>query len=93
MDLILIQINEFRYVYVGDKIYSFDTNEKILDYISPMGRNDVPYPVAYGENNIYFMLDHKFIHKSELKTPVTVENSMSLYGEFYGHIGGETHKA
>ncbi len=84
---ILIQISKNEYVSVGWEIYSFKTDEEILDYVSPVGNSDVPYPVAFGENNVYFMLDKKYIRKDDLETSVTVKNAEKLYSEFYGHIG------
>ncbi len=82
---ILIKISENEYVSVGWYIYRFKTTEKIFDYVSPVG--SVPYPVAFGKNNVYFMLDKLLIKKSEPETDVTVANAEDLYGEFYGHIG------
>ncbi len=42
---------------LGSSIYQFETTEEILDFISPIGNNDVPYPVAYSENFIYFFIE------------------------------------
>ena len=84
---ILVQINANKYVYIGSEIYEFKTKDKILDYISPIGNSDVPYPVAYGTENVYFLLDRQFIKNDELETPITVANSSEIYGEYYGHIG------
>lgn len=89
---ILIQINKYEYVCVRQVIYKFKTNERILDYITPLGPSDVPYPIAYGENYIYFMLDFKMIHRDDLETPITIENAEKLYGEFYGYIGDKKGK-
>ena len=86
---ILVKIMNKRYVYIGSEIYQFDTNEEILDYVSPVGNNDVPYPIAFGEKNVYFMLDKRFIAKNELETPITIAKSEDIYGEFYGHIGSK----
>ena len=58
---LLIKIDENTYTSIGYNIYTFRTNEKIIDYLSPMGNNDVSYPVAIGENNVYFMMDHQTI--------------------------------
>ena len=33
----------------------------MLNYSSELGFNDVKFPYAYGENNIYFMLHRKYI--------------------------------
>ena len=53
---ILIHVRKFEYVFVEDCVYAMNTKgDKILDFISPVRNNDVPYPVAYGENYVYFL--------------------------------------
>ena len=80
---ILIKIKKYEYVCIGMIIFKFNTDEEILDYVSPVGNSDVPYPVAFSENNVYFMLDYKFVSKDDLDTPATVQDAENLYGEFY----------
>ncbi len=92
---ILIKEGGRSYVFIGQEIYRFHTDDKITDFVSPMGNNNVPYPVAIGEDNVYFLLDREFIAKSELRTPANIANAEDLYGEYYGHIGNaeaEKHK-
>ena len=51
--------NKNSYVYVGaNKVYSFITNDYILEYVSNMGDNMIPYSIAVGEENIYFLSPH-----------------------------------
>jgi len=83
---ILIQISDKEYVYIGSTIYSFETDEKILNYVSPVGNSDVPYPVAYGEKNAFFMLDGLTIALDSIDIEPTIENGEDMYGIFYGHI-------
>ena len=53
---ILLELEDYRYMFIGEKIYTFTTNgDKIIKYISNMGNNNCAYPVAYGENNIYLL--------------------------------------
>lgn len=55
---ILFQIKDKTYVYVGDKILSFTAISEIIEYISPVGNNDVPYPYAIDmDRNIYLILE------------------------------------
>lgn len=68
-------------------VFSFTTDDEIIDYISPVGNSDVPYPVAYSKNNVYFMLDDQYIKRKDLELEANVSNAENLYGEFYGHIG------
>jgi len=80
---ILIQLTPNQYVYVGSVIQSFETSEEILDYMSPLGNSDVPYPVAYSDNYVYFMLDNKYVKKDKLETDAIAANASEIYGEFY----------
>jgi len=57
---ILVKVTNKEYIFIGWKIQSFSTDETIIDYASPIGNSDVPYPVAYGKNNLYFMLESEF---------------------------------
>ena len=63
---ILLKIEQNHYMYIGDKIYEFDTDDEILDYISPIGNNDVPYPYAFSGRYTYIMLDNKKIKNIDL---------------------------
>ena len=61
----LIEIGDKKYGYVGEKKITFGTNDKIVKYNSEYGFNDVKFPYAYGEENIYFMLyEDKFLFKN-----------------------------
>jgi hypothetical protein len=83
---ILVQETKHSYVSIGWIIYRFRTDEEIQDYISPIGGSDVPYPISLGENNVYFMLDNKYISKDDLMVHAIPINAELLYSEFYGHI-------
>lgn len=56
-----------QYVYVGPEIYEFPKKDKISRYYSKIGKNDVPYPIAVGEKNIYFLFDRKYVLKRFVK--------------------------
>ena len=54
---VLVQLSANRYLYIGSWIYEFSTrHDHIVAYFSQVGNSDVPYPVALGEKNVYFML-------------------------------------
>lgn len=84
---ILIEIDPHTYIFVGDTIYEFKAVDTIVDFISPVGNNDVPYPIAYGTENTYFMLDQVYVKNTELELDKTVQNSEHMYREFYGFFG------
>ena len=55
---ILVNTEDNTYVYIGSEIYSFKSLSKIVEYVSPVGNSDVPYPYAVDINgNIYLMLE------------------------------------
>lgn len=83
---VLIQETKTQYIYIGSEIYRFETSEEISDFISPIGNSDVPYPVAYSENYVYFMLEGKYVQKTNLTTEAIPINADEIYGEFYGHL-------
>lgn len=89
---ILIQISKNSYIFVGSTIYSFKTNDLIENYISYVGNNDVPYPVAYGEKYVYFMVESKYVSNDRLITPINPSNADNIYSEFYGHIHAKNNK-
>ena len=66
---ILIEIKDKRYCLVAEKIVEFSTKDSIEKFESPVGNNDVPYPLAYGSQNVYvFGFDvHKYIPKETVK--------------------------
>lgn len=84
---ILVRERMHRYVYIGSEVYRFETIDEIVDYVSPVGNSDVPYPVAYGKKNVYFMLEKRVVPRDKLETPITVDGADDIYGEFYGHVG------
>ena len=51
-----------------EKVNSFGTNDTMINYFSELGFNDVEFPHAYGENNIYVMLHRKFFPIQECET-------------------------
>ena len=57
----LFEIEDKNYIYVGDKVVTFETSDKIVNYSSELGFNDIKFTHAYGEENIYFMLYQKYI--------------------------------
>lgn len=74
---ILINTSDNKYVYIGSEIYDFETDDEIVDYYSPIGNSDVPYPFAIGLKYTYLMLEHKKI----LNT--FVRNKLEPYRHLY----------
>lgn len=90
-NIILIQLTEKKYIFVGLIVYEFTSETEIIDYISSMGNNDVSYPIAYDGKNIYFMVDQVYDKIDNFKTQVSVANAEDIYFEFYGPVNGTPH--
>lgn len=59
---ILLHLFRTKYIYIGSEIFSFETENDIVDYVSHVGNSDVPYPYAVDVNGRhYMMLDKKIM--------------------------------
>ena len=57
---LLLEVNDNEYVYIsGSEISKFKTDDKIIEYISLMGNNMIPYAIMVREKFTYF-LDHRY---------------------------------
>lgn len=56
---ILVKISKNKYVYISDTVEEITTKDEIVEFVSPVGNNDVPYPIALGKDNIYYLLENK----------------------------------
>ena len=76
--------NKHRYLYIaGDMVCSFLTNDKIYKFISNMGNNLIPYSIAIGEENIYFLTpDFKFINRETIKNIKSMERNENFVDLF-----------
>lgn len=55
---ILLKLRPLTYVYIGSEIYQFKARAEIVEYVSPVGNSDVPYPYARdSEGAAYLMLE------------------------------------
>ena len=75
----LFEIENKKYVHVGDKIFSFETNDEIVDYFTEHGNNDVKYSFAYSKENIYFMLHQKYVPLQEYERSTMKNEYQYLY--------------
>jgi hypothetical protein len=69
------------YVYIGDCIYEFQTPTPILQYHSPVGNNDVSYPIAITGDNAYFMIYHTYIARSHFPSDYEWAEAYDVYVE------------
>jgi hypothetical protein len=84
---ILLQIENNRYVFIGSNIFEFYIkDDQIIEYYSPIGGSDVPYPIAISNKNIYFMLDMKYV---PIENFSNINNKNEAYLYYYGNKGDE----
>lgn len=65
---ILVQLNQTpEYLYIGNEMYRFKTLDPIIEYVSPVGNNSVPYPFALDKHGRYYlMIEKKIVFKPGL---------------------------
>jgi hypothetical protein len=70
---ILLLLEKSKYLYIGPEIYEFTlSNDEIIKYYSGLGPHDVPYPIAVGINNAYYLVDKKYVNLN--KFPENMNN-------------------
>ena len=52
----LLQFDGDRYVYVGDSVFGFIAQDEIIEFVSPVGNSDVPYPYAVDRQGTVYLL-------------------------------------
>ena len=75
----LIEIEHKKYIHVGEKIISFETDDEIEGYTVKRGFNDVKFAFAHGKENIYFMLHQKQIPLQEYENSTAKNEYQYLY--------------
>ena len=83
----LFKIEDKKYIHVGEKLFSLETNNEIEKYSSKHGFNDVKFPFAFGKENIYFMLHQKYVPIQEYENS-TVKNEYEYLYEKDGKLKG-----
>lgn len=66
---ILLNIKGKKYIFIGRSIFMFSAKNKIIEYTSPIGNSDVPYPYAIDKEGYIYLLIEEVIMKTndELK--------------------------
>lgn len=58
---ILIEVGTNEYIFVGSSIMKFQSKSKIIEFVSPVGNMNVPYPFAVDDNGNYYLFNLKVI--------------------------------
>ena len=81
---ILLRLENNKYVFIGDKIVTFESIANIIQFISPVGNNDVPYPYAIDiQNNIYLFVENIILLNNENLLKNLQENDNNPYHYYY----------
>ena len=75
----LFEIEDRKYIDVGENLFTFETNDGIENYFSEHGNNDVKYSFAYGKENIYFMAHQNYIPIQEYENSTMKNEYQYLY--------------
>ena len=75
----LFEIGDKKYIYVGEKVLTLETNDILVKYSSEIGFYVIKFPFAYGEENIYFMLHQKYIFLQEYDNSTVKNEYQYLY--------------
>eukprot|EP00386_Alphamonas_edax_P007661 GDKI01025481.1.p1 GENE.GDKI01025481.1~~GDKI01025481.1.p1 ORF type:complete len:317 (-),score=92.34 GDKI01025481.1:215-1165(-) len=62
----LVEIQDRKWMWVGDQVLAFTTPDHIHAFHSPIGNNDVPYPYAMGDQYTYFLIENGKLPTSKL---------------------------
>lgn len=74
--------NTNKYILIDGNIFSFKIDDKIIDFISPVGNSDVPYSYGIGKKNTYLMAFQQYYSNKYFNDK---EDPYGLYYEKYLH--------
>jgi len=82
---ILLQTEKNKYVYIGDRIFSFTTKngDVIKKYYSPFSKNLKTYPYAVGIKYVYFMLHDFMLPVGDIDLRLKNDVYMQYYEKYY----------
>jgi hypothetical protein len=92
----LLELDTHTYQHIGRDIFTFNSYNKIVKYVSPVGNNDVPYPYAIDiDGNIYLLIEDivlintdqfKQLYTSEFDDPYSYYYGLDLITEDFGCV-------
>ena len=88
MEIFYSKLEIKKNIHVGEKLFSFETNDEIVEYSSKHGYNDINYPFARGNENIYFMLHRKYLPLQECENS-TMKNEYQFLYKKDGELKGD----
>jgi hypothetical protein len=88
---ILIKKDEKNeYLFIGNRIFTFTSLYPIIEFVSPVGNNDVPYPYAIDEKGNYYILNENIIvinkEEKEEEKKEEKEKKEDIYQYYYDNL-------
>ena len=85
---LLLECENNDNVYIsGLEIFQFKTDGKIIDYISLMGKNLVPYTIKLGENYTNFLYNrYKFIENDKIEEGTLLNRANNSLESYDYHV-------
>ena len=78
---ILLNVKGNQYVFIGNKIMEFSTNDVIVEHISPVGNSGVPYPISIGMEYVYFWTNDEYIPRDKFPSKLDIDK---MWEEYFG---------
>ena len=85
---ILLNTKDNEYVFIQTSIIKFTTSDTINEFYSPVGYNDVPYPVGIGNLNTYLFEELEYVPNNKFKK-FNKKVKQNAYSYYYGTLGNE----
>ena len=85
---LLLECENNEYMYIsGLEIVKFEIEDKIIDYISLMGNNKIPNPIAIGEKFTYFLYNRwKFLENDKIEEGTLLNRTNFSLDPFDYHV-------
>ena len=87
-NIFLLEFENTEYVYFsGLEIFQFKTDDKIIDYISLMGNNMIPYASILGKKYTYFFYNrYKFIENDKIEEGTSLNETNTSLDPYDYHV-------
>ena len=85
---LLLEFEDNEYVYIsGLEIFKFKTDDKIIDYISLIGNNLIPYAIMIAEKYTYFLDHHyKLIENNKIEEGTLLNTTNDSFDPYDYHL-------
>ena len=75
----LFRVEDEKCFHGGATLFSFQTNDELVENFSEDGFHDIKFPFAHGKESIYFMLHQKYIPLQDYEKSTMKDEYVYLY--------------